>query len=159
MIRRNRKPNFRRAKLHHSYSIAETARLLNVSRNTVQYWATRDLEVIRIGRTVLILGEALRDFGERRRSASRTKLKPGEFYCLRCRAAVCVLPELVEIFATAPRTVNLRGLCSDCDGFVHRRVAVAGLVLAGFPHITGAPDSHLNDSPCPSLNCAMTTGI
>ena len=80
-----RRYNVRRVKIHRSYSVAEVARLLDVSKLTVMRWIARGLPLIERKRPYLIHGSDLRAFLLANRPA-RQPCGPGEMYCLRCRA-------------------------------------------------------------------------
>ena len=64
MKRRNRRPDRRRIKTLRSYTIEETARTLDVHRNTVRHWIKDGLPVIDRRRPALILGSHLAEFLE-----------------------------------------------------------------------------------------------
>ncbi len=153
-MKRGRAPDPRRAKIHFSYTIAEAARLFGVHRNTVRGWLRQGLESIKLGRETIILGADLRAHLARRRTARRIKTPPGAICCLRCRAPRTPAEGLVELLRSVGPTANVRGICGDCGAFMHRRVNVERLADAGFPGLVSPEvDSHLVDSPNPSLNC------
>ena len=117
----------RRVKVHRSYTVEEAARTLGIHKNTVRRWATaRFFPVIAEARPHLILGRDLKTYLESRESA-RTRLAPGECYCLPCKAARIPALGMVEISSSNGLTVNVQGLCSDCEGFMYRRVSIAKL--------------------------------
>jgi hypothetical protein len=62
MIRRNRRPDWRRIKTLRSYTIDEAARLLRIHRNSVRYWIKGGLPVLADRRPHLILGATSRRF-------------------------------------------------------------------------------------------------
>ena len=124
--------NPRRAKVHYSYTIAEAAKLFGVHRNTVRAWIATGLETINVGRIILILGDELRAFLERRRKASRTKTPRGWLYCLKCRAPRAPAEGLTELIQERAGTANVRAICGHCDTLMHRRVSLAKLAESGF---------------------------
>lgn len=144
----------RRAKLHHSYTIAETARLFGVHRNTVRHWIGKGLGTVRAGGSILILGDELRRHLGQERARRRVRCPPGTMYCLRCRAPRRPPDGLLEAVRLTATTLNLRGLCPDCGTLMHRRASVAGMAKAGFGQVAPTlAHPHLTDSPDPSLNC------
>lgn len=144
----------RRAKKHHSYTIAEAARLYGVHRNTVRAWIKAGLGVVKTSGPILILGEELGQFLSRRRAARRRPCPPGALYCLRCREPKVPPPHEVAVVQVTPTSGNLKAVCPDCGAGMHRRVSLARLAEAGFAAARVAlADSHLADSPNPSVNC------
>jgi excisionase family DNA binding protein len=159
MARRSRRGwiDPRRAKLHHSYTIAEAAALFGVHRNTVRNWIGKGLGAIKANGLVLILGEELRRYLGKERDGGRVKCPPGSMYCFKCRAARRPPDGLVEAVQVSPTSLNLRGLCPECGCLMHRRCNSAGLVRAGFGQVAPTQaQPHLADSPVPSLHCHQT---
>lgn len=128
----NRRPDPRRVRKHRSYSIAELAELLDVHRNSVRNWIKRGMACLRTSAGLLIHADDVHAYLGKRRAASRSSCPPGTMYCLRCRAPRRPPPELVELLPIEGRPPNLRGLCPECGGFMHRRVGRAGPAAAGF---------------------------
>ena len=124
--------------MHHSYSVAETARLFGVHRNTVRGWIKAGLPVIPLGREQIILGEELRGFLQRRQSARRTKTPPGALYCFKCRAPRRPPPGLAELRPALNGTGDVIALCGDCGTVMHRRVSLVRLAEAGFGGLSGS---------------------
>jgi excisionase family DNA binding protein len=138
MARRNRARRIdpRRAKTHHSYTIAETAALFGVHRNTVRNWIRAGLRTLTAGGLVLILGSELRDFLTRTKARRRVRCGPGSMFCLKCRAPRTPPDGLVESVMAKGGTVNLRGLCPDCGTMMHRRANLSRLFETGFGHVS-----------------------
>ena len=82
-----RAPNPRRVKIHRSYTVDDAAQLFGYHRNTIRHWQKQGLKPIDRRRPILFEGPSLAAFLEARRGARRRRLKPGEIYCLPCRAA------------------------------------------------------------------------
>ena len=61
-----RRVNPNRVKLHHSYSVDELARCLDVHKNTVRHWQASGLDPIDKGRPVLFQGAVVREFLSKR---------------------------------------------------------------------------------------------
>jgi excisionase family DNA binding protein len=134
-VTRSRRHDPRRAKTHHSYTIAEAATLYAVHRNTVRNWIRNGLETLKAGGQALILGSALRDFLARQRAARRVRCPPGMMFCLKCRDARQPPEGLVELVPVTSTTGNLRGLCPVCGGLMHRRANLSRIAEAGFPFL------------------------
>lgn len=131
-----KRPDPRRAKTHHSYTVAEAAALFGVHRNTVRNWTRKGLETVKAGATVLILGDELRAYLTRQRGKRRVRCPPGSMFCMKCREARRPPPGLTELVPLTPTTVNLRGLCPDCGSLMHRRANVARIGEIGFGDLT-----------------------
>lgn len=122
----------RRAKRHYNYTVAETAKLIGVHRNTVRAWIAAGLETVRTTQGLLLLGEDIRAFLEKRRQARRTKTPAGAIYCMRCRAPRQPAGGMVELLDGTGPTGNIRALCDQCGALMHRRVRLSELAAAGF---------------------------
>ena len=84
MIRRNRKPNWRRIKTLRSYTIDEAAKALGVHRNTIRHWIKKSgLRAFTDQRPHLIQGGDL--VACLQGAASKRRCGPGQFYCVKCR--------------------------------------------------------------------------
>ncbi len=129
---RTRRHDPRRAKIHHSYTVAEAGALFGVHRNTVRNWIRGGLKTLKAGGCVPILGSELREFLTRQRAERRVRCPPGAMYCLRCRDAREPPDGLVEMVAITPTTVNLRGICPACGALMHRRASLARMGENGF---------------------------
>jgi hypothetical protein len=134
--KRARRLDPRRAKIHRSYTVAEVASLYGVHRNTVRHWTRRGLETVNAVGTILILGEELRRHLTCQQAQRRVRCSPGTMYCLRCRAPRTPPEGLIEAVIIGPTTVNLRGLCPDCNCLMHRRASLTRLGQAGFGNVT-----------------------
>jgi excisionase family DNA binding protein len=134
-MKRRAAPDPRRAKLHFNYTVAEAAKLFGVHRNTVRAWTKAGLETVKSGHMILILGDALRAFLEKRRQGRRSKTPPGWLYCFRCRAPRPPGLGMVELIQTRAGTGNVRAVCGECDALMHRRVSLARLEQSGFPDL------------------------
>jgi excisionase family DNA binding protein len=152
--RSRKRPDPRRAKTHHSYTLAEAASLFGVHRNTVRNWTRSGLDTVRAGATVLILGDELRAYLTRQRRKRHVRCPPGSMFCMKCREPRRPPAELTELVPLTPTTVNLRGLCPDCGSMMHRRANLGRLGEVGFGHLTPTPaGAHIADSPAPTVNC------
>lgn len=147
--------NPRRAKRNRNYSIAEVAQLYGVHRQTVRNWIKNGLPVMTAGRPHLVAGEELGAFLGKRRADGQTTCRPGELYCLRCRAARPAAEGMLDYIPITNLSGNLRGLCPVCHGLVHRRVSLNKLDLVRGSCAVAFPQGHkrVTDSGQPSLNC------
>ena len=83
---KRRHPNYRLVKIHRNYTVEEIAKLFDIHKNTVRQWIKEGLETINDKRPMLILGPVLMAFLQARRLKNKQTCKPGELYCVRCRA-------------------------------------------------------------------------
>src|SRR5829696_6419557 len=134
-----RRFNYRRLKIHFSYTIDEAARVLGAHKHTVRSWVEAGLPVVCRQRPILISGGALRDFMSARRARSKRSCGPGQLYCLSCRSPKTPAGLMADYTPLTAKTGNLTGLCPDCDRFIHRVVSLAknelvrGKLEVGFP--------------------------
>ena len=118
-----RRFSFRRVKLHHSYTVSELADLLGAHRVTVRRWiAAKELPTIDDRRQSLIRGADVRTFMQARQPI-KTKCKPGELYCLRCRSPKRPAAEMVDYVAYSVTRGAFSGFCPDCEKLMYRAVA------------------------------------
>jgi hypothetical protein len=76
--------------------------------------------------------DELRAFLQRRQVKRKVHCPPGSMFCMKCRAARRPPPGLVEIAVATPITVNLSGICPDCEGLMYRRANRSRLTEIGF---------------------------
>jgi hypothetical protein len=120
-------PNHRLVKINRSYTVEETANVLSVHKNTVREWIRARLPTMSEKRPILILGRELRAFLQARRQKNKQTLRPGEIYCLRCRAPKCPAGDMAEYLPMNENVGNLRAICPDCESIMHRCVSKAKL--------------------------------
>ena len=142
------------AKIHFNYTVEEVASLYGVFKGTVRAWIKVGLPVLNDKRPMLILGSDLAAFHKARRTKNKQKCKPGEMYCVKCRA-----PKLPEGNKANYQTVNekignLVAICPTCNSTMNRCVGLAKL-----EHIRGVMDitmpqalRHIVESNKPSVN-------
>ena len=107
-----RRPNGRRVKIHHCYTIRAAAEALGVHKHTVSRWIAAGLPTTDAERPLLIRGQDIRAF-LRAREPIKQKCPPGEFYCLSCRTPKRPAFDMAQyIPRTASRGLSLR-LLSD----------------------------------------------
>ena len=122
-----RHPNHRLVKIHRNYTVEEVANLLSVHKNTVREWIKRGLPTIDDKRPMLILGRELSTFLQARRVKNKRPCKPGEMYCLRCRATKIPAENMVEYQPQTETLGNLFGICPGCGAGMNRRVSLLKL--------------------------------
>lgn len=149
-----RYPNHRRIKIHRTYTVEEIAGLLTVHKNTVRAWIKAGLPTIDGKRPTMILGSEVIAFLKARRAKNKQTLRPGEIYCLRCRAPKCPAGDMAEYLPMNENVGNLRAICPDCDSFMHRCVSMAkfGQVLGRIDVTFPQALRHLNDRNQPTVN-------
>ena len=149
-----RRPNPRLAKIHRSYTVEEVASLFGVHRNTVREWVKRGLPTNDDRRPMLILGRDLDAFLQAKRTRNKRTCKPGEIYCVRCRAPRAPAGEMLDYQPVTETLGNLIAICSECDAMMYRRVSLAKLEqVRGQLDIT-MPQAlpHIGESAQPSVN-------
>jgi hypothetical protein len=151
-----RVPTPRKAKIHRSYSVKEAAKLFSCHRNTIRNWQKQGLKAIDGKRPVVLEGLTLVAFLEARRGARRRCLKPGEIYCLPCRAAKEPAGDMAEYVPLTESKGNLRGICPTCQRLIHRMVSRARIeAIRGKLSVTFTePPARIRETSDPSVNCA-----
>jgi hypothetical protein len=127
-----RHPNPRLVKVNRTYSIEQLGTLFNVHPNTVRAWRHAGLTTIDQVKPMLFRGAHVAAFLRQRKLSGKRPCKPGQIYCLPCRAPK--IPALgIADFVPLNETIgDLQGLCPDCDRLMHRRVIRAELgAIAG----------------------------
>lgn len=119
-----RHPNPRLVKIHRNYTVEEVTRLLGVHKNTVRTWIKQGLPTINDKRPMLVLGPDLSAFLQAKRAKNKRPCKPGEMYCVRCRAPKAPAGNMVEYKPQTESLGNLFGICPDCDAGMNRRVSL-----------------------------------
>ena len=120
-----RYPNPRLVKIHRSYTVEEIARLLDKHKNTVRNWVKDGLATIDDKRPMLILGPDLVEFIKKRRAKNRQSCKPGQLYCVRCRAPKFPWGDMADYEPVTEKFGNLTAICPDCESNINRRVSLA----------------------------------
>ena len=149
-----RHPNPRLAKIHRNYTVDEIAGLFDVHKNTVRQWLKQGLPTSDGRRPMLILGRDLAAFLSARRAKNKRACRPGEIYCVRCRAPRAPAGGMVDYTPSTATLGNLVAICSTCETMIYRRVSLAKLdQVRGDLDIT-MPKAlqHIGESPQPSVN-------
>ncbi|MGH3426019.1 MAG: helix-turn-helix domain-containing protein [Mycobacteriales bacterium] len=152
-----RHPNPRLIKLNRSYNVDEISRVLRVHKNTVRNWMKQGLSLIDDRRPALILGPALREFLEMRRAKAKRPCPPGYLYCVACHGPKRPALGMVDYLPLTATAGNLRGICPDCNRFIHRRVSVAKLddEKAHLDVRFTQPRPRIGESASPTVSCDL----
>jgi hypothetical protein len=120
-MKKKRTLNPRLIKARHSYSFSEIAEVYGIRTYSVQRWRKEGLRVLdEASRPFLVMGAEIRRFLEERQRRRRHPLKPGEFFCPKCRCARRSVPGalLTEItekrLGKRNRQAFIRGVCEVC---------------------------------------------
>lgn len=149
-----KRANPRVVKVHRSYTVDEVARLLGCHKNTVRKWLKRGLQTVDDRRPTLIRGVDLRTYIEAQRRKAKQPCAAGHIYCVACRTPKIPAAHMVDYLPTGPTLGNLRGLCPDCERFIHRRVSLTKLkeVAAGLEIAFPEGDPRIRDREPASVN-------
>jgi len=155
-----RYPNPGLVKIHRSYAVEEVARLLGKHKNTVRNWIKEGLPTIDDKRPALIQGQVLSDFLRSQREKNKRHCKPGEIYCVRCRAPRSPAGNWAEYSSVNEKIGNLKAICPDCDSIMNRRVSLAKIrQVCGNLDVTFPEElQHINEINKPSVNCDLRRG-
>jgi hypothetical protein len=146
--------NPRRVKLHRNNTLEDVAMLFNLHKNTVRGWLKSGLETIDTRRPTLVHGRKLSAFLHARRQFALQRCRPGQFYCLRCRAPKEPASRKADYVPITSSSGNLKGRCPDCGSRICRRVALRKLAASAGDLQVQLPQAQqrIEDNPCPSLN-------
>lgn len=149
-----RHPNPRLAKIHRNYTVDEIAKLYGVHKNSVRSWVKGGLPTTDDRRPMLILGRDLVAFLHARRVKNKRPCRPGEIYCMRCRAPQKPAGDMAEYQPITATSGNLIGICPCCDSMMYRRVNLARLAQVGANLDITMPQAppHIDESPQPCVN-------
>jgi excisionase family DNA binding protein len=143
-----RRYNHRRVKINRTYKVEEAAKLFGVHKQTVLRWIAAGLPLVERRKPFLIHGSDLRPFLKSQRP-EKQPCKPGEIYCVRCRAPRDPLEKAVVYRALSTTHGRISGACSCCLMSIAKPVRRASLdALQAELHVT-CPDAdqRLADSP------------
>lgn len=121
MAKKKKKHNPNLVRLRRSYTFAEIAEVYAVHRRTVQLWRKQGLNVIDDkSKPFLIIGADVRSFLKERRLKRKHPLKPGEFFCPRCKIPRKSLQDRISVEITNKRLGRyrqaiIRGECEVCQ--------------------------------------------
>jgi DNA-binding XRE family transcriptional regulator len=154
---RKRHPNHRLVKIHRSYTVEEIAELLTVHKNTVRRWVKNGLAITDDKRPMLILGIDLAAFLKARRTENKRPCKPGEIFCVRCRALKHPAEDMVEYEPVTEKFGNLIAICPDCGAIMNRRVSLAKInqICGGMDISFPQALEHLIERANPTVNSCL----
>jgi hypothetical protein len=149
-----RHPNHRLVKIHRSYTVDAVATLFGTHRNTVREWLRKGLATVDQRRPLLIHGSDLVAFLKKRRAANKSPCRPGQIYCVRCRAPRDPVGFRAIYQSLTASGGNLVGVCSTCGTRMHRRVSLAKLDAVKGDLCVSIPEAlqHIDERPQPSVN-------
>jgi hypothetical protein len=120
-----RHPNYRLVKIHRSYTVEEISKLFGNHKNTVRRWVKEGLATNDDKRPMLILGHVLVTFLRERRARNKRSCRPGELYCVCCRASKPPAGDMAEFSPINEKFGNLIAICPDCDSIMNQRVSLS----------------------------------
>jgi len=95
---------------------------LGVNKNTVRIWLKGGLATCGHKRPTLIPGRELVSFLQSRRARRKQACRPGELYCVRCRAPRLPAGDMADYVPITDVIGNLVAICPDCSTIMNRRV-------------------------------------
>lgn len=122
-----RHPNYRLAQIHRNYTVEEIADKFGFHKNTVRRWVKDGLATSDNKRPMLILGKVFGAFLQARRVKNKQTCKPGEIYCVCCRAPKFPAGDIAYYSPVTDKIGNLTAICPDCNSIMNRRVSLANL--------------------------------
>lgn len=128
MKSKKRKPDLRRIRTSHTYTVPEVADALDRSVATVRSWIRNGLPTLDGNRPVLVLGSDLKEWLADRWRARRRPCARDEFYCFRCHEPRRAMVGSVEIVLGNARRVSVTGRCEVCGTRINRVGSRARLV-------------------------------
>ena len=153
MIKRNRRPDYRRIKAARTYTVLELAEVLNVARGTIrQNWMKRGLAPMDHTRPFLFYGAAVIAFLKRQKAERRRPCGPGQMYCFGCKVQRAPKGGLVTVRMISSTSVLISGPCSECGRPLCRRGALKYLdaITAGLVAISAeAAPTHQGTNTTP----------
>ena len=129
-------------------------------KNTVRNWLKVGLQPVDNRRPILILGRELSRFLHARREHARQRCRPGQLYCVRCRAPKLSGGGTGRLRADHIELWKFQGTAADCGTRMYRRVAwrkltaVAGDLQVQLPQA----QQRIADTAAPSSNCDLAAG-
>jgi hypothetical protein len=121
MAKKKKRHNPNLVKLKHSYTFSEISEIYGVHRRTIQIWRKNGLQVLdESSKPFLVLGAEVRRFLNEKNKMRKHPLKPGEFFCLKCRKPRRSFQNRIKVEITNKRLGRyrqaiLRGKCGVCS--------------------------------------------
>jgi hypothetical protein len=148
-----RRFNYRRVKLHHSYTISELSALIGAHKHTIGRWIAAGLTTTDARRPLLIHGADFRAF-MRAREPIKQRCQPGEFYCLGCRAPRRPALDMADYHPRTALRGSLSGICPNCGRMIYRATTLAklGQIRGGLDVAFPKAEQRLDNSSSALLN-------
>jgi hypothetical protein len=142
-----RRFNYRRVKLHRSYTVAELSALIRAHKHTIGRWIAAGLKTTDARRPFLIHGADFRSFMKSREPIKQS-CQPGEFYCLGCREPKRPALGMADYHPRTALRGLLSGICPDCERMIYRAATLAkvGQIAGGLDVTFKTAERRLNDS-------------
>lgn len=149
-----RHPNHRQVKIHRNYSVEDVVSLFGVHKNTVLTWKKNGLVPIDDRKPMLFHGVTLATFLQAKRTKNKRPCKPGEIYCIRCRAPKVPAGDMAEYQPVTATVGNLVAICPDCELMMNRRISLSKLELFRRQMDITLPQAlqHIVESNQPTVN-------
>jgi len=157
--KRRHNPNL--SKINRNYTVEEAADLYGVFKGTVRNWIKTGLPVLDDKRPMLILGCDLAAFHRAKNAKNKQTCKPGEIYCLKCRAPKAPDGGMVDCQPVTEKIWNLVAICPDCYTVMNQRVGLAKLALIRGKMDIALPlaQPHIVESNQPSVNSDLNRSM
>lgn len=134
-VRKKRKPDFRRIRPTHTYTVQELASVLEKNISTVRRWCRDGLPVLDQKRPTLIDGAEVKAWLKERWGARKARCGPDEAHCLRCRQPRAFAPGTESSRALTQKTTIRSGLCDSCGRRINKFQSARA---ASTPFVAGA---------------------
>jgi hypothetical protein len=143
----SRRFDYRRVKLHHSYTISELSALIGAHKHTICRWIAAGLKTTDAKRPLLIHGADFRAF-MKAREPIKMPCQLGEFYCFRCRAPKPPALNMADYHPRTPLRGQLSGICSGCGHMMYRATTPAklGQIRRELDVVVPKAQQRINDS-------------
>lgn len=115
-----RRLNPRLAKKYRLYTVEETAALFGKHKNTIRSWIKQGLATTDQKRPSLLRGQDISDFLGAKGKAKKQKCRPGEMFCVACKAPRQPDGNIAEYLPRTESSGMLRGICPVCANLIHR---------------------------------------
>lgn len=127
MAGRRRKPDLRRIRISQSYSIPETAKLVDRTAPTIRTWIKQGLPTLPHTSPCLICGVDLKDWLTKRAQARKQPCSIDTLYCFKCRRPRRPKPDTVNTSPVSAKTVKVSGKCNVCSTAMQQPRALSKL--------------------------------
>jgi hypothetical protein len=148
-----RRFNYRRVKIHHSYTISELSALIGAHKHTIGRWIAAGLKTTDARRPLLVHGNDFRAF-MKAREPIKQRCQPGEFYCLGCRAPKQPALDMADYHPRTALRGSLSGICPDCGRMIYRATTLAKLdqIKGGLDVAFPKAEQRIDDTSPPLSN-------